>query len=149
MRLLRVFSFLAYVAGALWALAAMPRWDNALKRYVRGSALAPAPSAARAANGDSGWLNCEDFDSMTLELAVTAVGGDANETLDVVVETAKDAAGANTRAAQGSPFAQKTQPGGVQTERKTFSALDAYYRVRWTLAGTTPTFTFSVLGDSK
>lgn len=134
---------------ALYALVAMPRWSSALNRWLRGESITPAASAARVASGDSGWLDAVDFSSLVLKLDVTAVGGDANETLDVVVETASTSGGANTRAAVGSPFAQRTQPGGVASEQKTFSGIDDFYRVRWTLAGTTPAFTFSVAGIGK
>lgn len=125
----------------------MPRWDDTNKRWHEGDDIVPAASAARTTNGDSGWIDSQDYDSVELALAVTVVGGDADETLDVVVETASTSGGANTR--QAGAFAQRTQPAGAGTERKTFDGLDRFYRVRWTLAGTTPAFTFSVQGDAK
>jgi hypothetical protein len=125
------------------------RYSSTLNRFVRGDSITPVASAARTANGDSGWLDSDDFHAAVFLLNITVVGNDANETLDVVVETASSAAGANTRAVTGSPFAQKTQPGGVTSERKSFGGFDSFYRVRWTVGGTTPAFTFSVSGDAK
>lgn len=125
----------------------MARWITALNRWVRGESVTPVASAARTTNGDSGWIDAAAFNSLALTLAVTAVGGDANETLDVVVETASDNAGANTRTI--GTFAQRTQPQGATTVRISAPGVDAYYRVRWTVGGTTPSFTFSVSGEAK
>ncbi len=144
MRSLKVI-LTALVAIAYSLAVTMVRWDAAGNRYLRGDDVAPAPSLLRSANGDSGWLDSRDYAAMSLLLDVTVVGGDANETLDVIVETRSGAGAART---VGS-FAQKTQPGGVTSERKTFAGFDDEYRVRWTLAGTTPTFTFSVTGAAK
>ncbi len=80
-----------------------------------------------------------------MTLGVTAASG-TTPTLDVVVSTASDSTGSNTRAATGSPFAQKAV---VSTERKSFTGLDQYYRVAWTVGGASPSFTFSVSGDGK
>lgn len=124
----------------------MARWDADQNAFVEGDAVIPVASAARTANGDSGWLRAEQYDEVSLTLAVTAVGGDANETLDVIVETRKDSGDAARAVAS---FAQKTQPGGAVQERKTFAGLDQEYRVRWTVGGTTPSFTFSVSGEAK
>jgi len=112
---------------------------------VRGDSVTSVASAARTTTADSGWLNCEEFSSLVLTLDVTAASG-TTPTLDVVVSTASSAAGANTRAATGSPFAQRT---AVAAERKSFTGLDQYYRVAWTVGGTSPSFTFSVSGDGK
>lgn len=125
----------------------MARFVDSLKKFVRGDSVTPVASAARTANGDSGWLDGEEYDALILELAVTAVGGDANETLDVVVETASSNAGANTRTI--GTFAQRTQPQGATTLRLSAPGVDKFWRVRWTVGGTTPSFTFSVTGEGK
>lgn len=125
----------------------MPRYSSVLGRYVRGEAVTPVPAATRSTNSDSGWLPCDDFDTVILTLAVTAQTG-SSPTNDVVVQTA-DAAQGNVRAAGGSPFAQKTGT-GASSERKSFTGLDAYYRVGWTIGGTgSPSSTFSVTGEAK
>ena len=123
----------------------MARYSGTLGRWTRGETLTAAASAARAVTGDSGWLSSDEFGSAVLALDVTAASG-TTPTLNVVVETASSNAGANTRAVTGSPFAQKTTSGA---ERKSFSGFDSFYRVGWTVGGTTPSFTFSVSGESK
>ncbi len=121
----------------------MPRFSSALNRFLRGESVTPVASAARTANGDSGWLSSELFDTASFLLDVTAASGTA-PSLDVILETASTVAGANTRTV--ASFAQKT---AVSSERKTFSGFDQYYRARWTVGGTSPNFTFSVAGETK
>lgn len=123
----------------------MARYSSTLNQFIAGDELTPVASAARTTSSDSGWLNCEKYSTLRLILDVTARSG-TSPTLDVTVFTADDSSGTNARAATGSPFAQKTN---VAAERKTFTGLDAYYRVAWTVGGTTPSFTFSVSGIGK
>lgn len=78
---------------------------------------------------------------LALTLSVTAASG-STPTLDVAVQTRRDASDA-WRAV--GTFAQRT---GVASERKCFAGCDRQVRVVSTLGGTTPSFTFSVSGDS-
>jgi len=119
----------------------VPRYSSTRGKYVRGGDVVPVASQSRSASGNSGWLSCEEYNTLVLTLAVTV---DNFTTLDVVVETAEDSSGTNTRAAGGSPFSQKS---GVSTERKSFTGLDKFYRVSWTLVGTSGTW--SVSGEGK
>ncbi len=83
--------------------------------------------------------------SVSIFIDITAVGGDANETLDIAVEWSPDGGttwvvpdgGADT-------FGQMTQPEGTQAVGKQFTILAPHYRLALTLAGTTPDFTFAV-----
>lgn len=76
---------------------------------------------------------------------ITAVGGDANETLDIALEWSPDEGatwfvpdvGADT-------FVQMLQTAGAQRRAKQFTVLAPTYRLVLGLAGTTPTFTFAV-----
>ena len=76
---------------------------------------------------------------------ITAVGADADETLDIAVEWSSDVGttwfvpdvGADT-------FVQMTQPTGAQRRAKQFTVLAPTYRLALTIAGTTPSFTFAV-----
>ncbi|GEM_PF-2712800 len=107
-------------------------------------------SAARTASGDSGavragWDKMPSLGtSLNLLIDVTAVGGDADETMDLEVQWSHDG-GQTWASADGTPdtFAQITQPGGPKTVIKQFPLRAPHYRVVWTLAGTTPSFTFS------
>ncbi len=120
----------------------MARYSATLNRYVEGDTVTPVASAARTTSSDSGWLSSDAFNALELFLDVTAASG-TTPTLDVIVETRTAAGTART---VGSAFAQKT---AVSSERKSFAGFGDEYRVRWTIAGTTPSFTFSVTGYSK
>ena len=102
-------------------------------------------SAARTTSGDSGALSLERRNGQKLSLMVdiTAVGIDVDETLDLTVEWSHD----GTLFAPGETtdvFTQLTQPQGVQAVVKQFDVKAPQYRVVWTIAGTTPSFTFSI-----
>lgn len=118
----------------------MPVWDAARGIFRRGNAVTPVPSAARTTNGNSGTLDA-DGSVVSLLLDVTAASG-TTPTLNLTVEESDD--GTTWRSA--GTFAQKT---AVSQERKSFSVAGRYYRIAWTVGGTTPNFTFSVTGEMK
>lgn len=120
-----------------------PVWDSVKNRYEAGDAVAPAISAARTATGNSGWIDSAGLDDLVLELNVTAASG-TTPNLVVSVETAQDNAGQDSR--QVGAFAAKTAAG---SERKSFPGIDNFFRVVWTITGTTPSFTFSVVGEAS
>jgi hypothetical protein len=76
---------------------------------------------------------------MRAQLAVTAASG-TTPTLDVVIEDTLDGTNWNSVAT----FTQKTAA-AVQAVDITSVAFSDRLRVRWTVGGTTPSFTFSVL----
>lgn len=97
------------------------------------------PSAARTASGDSGELtgSYDEATTLRVQLNVTAVAGTA-PTLDVLLEDTVD--GANWNAV--GTFSQKTA-----VARDVINITTPFarrLRVRWTVAGTTPSFTFAV-----
>lgn len=99
-----------------------------------------ASSAARTATGDGSSVEVGDRGVVRLLLDVTAASG-TSPTLDVTVETSFD----GTTWRQAGTFTQQT---AVGTERKSFSGLDRFVRVTWTIGGTTPSFTFEVSGEA-
>lgn len=118
--------------------------SKTLGRYVNTEDVDLLASAQRIANGDGAAVELGDRGTLRLTLDVTAVGVDADEVLDVKVQTSED----NVTWRDLGSFNQATQPEGVQSERKSFVGADRYVRVSWTVAGTTPQFTFSVSGDA-
>lgn len=95
-------------------------------------------SAARTASGDSGDLDGYGAAStLRAQLDVTAAAG-TSPTLDVVIEDTLDGVNWNTVAT----FTQKTAAGRQVTDITTPFA--ETLRVRWTVGGTTPSFTFAV-----
>jgi hypothetical protein len=95
-------------------------------------------SAERTESGNSGALTAGMARSVSLLVDVTAVAG--TPTLDVSVEWSHDG---TTWAAAETPdaFTQLTAAGTVV---KSFTAQGPVYRIVWTIAGTTPSFTFSI-----
>lgn len=95
-------------------------------------------SAARAVSGDSGLLTgYGPTSTLRIQLNVTAASG-TSPALDVVVEDTLDGANWNAIAT----FAQKTAAG-----REVLNVTAPYadrLRLRWTVGGTTPSFTFEV-----
>lgn len=96
-------------------------------------------SAARTASGNSGTLpNYGAASSIRAQLNVTAASG-TGPTLDVVIEDSVD--GSSNWNTVGT-FAQKTAAG-----REVINITGLFgdlLRVRWTIGGTTPSFTFAV-----
>lgn len=102
-----------------------------------------APSAARTASGDSGVLTGWGVPSVArVQLEVTAATG-TSPTLDVVVEDTLDGTNWNVV----GTFAQK-----IATGREVVNLATPFadrLRIRWTVAGVTPSFTFSVIAYSE
>jgi len=100
-------------------------------------------SAARTATGQSAAITVgrvETSGKFGLILNCTAASG-TTPTLDVTVEWSAD--GTNFFAAQAADsFTQVTTTG--QVGAKSFDVKGPFYRVKWTIGGTTPSFTFTV-----
>ncbi len=112
-------------------------------RTQPGSLDTIAPSVARTVSGDSGPLYAFGAASkLRAQLAVTAVAG-TGPTLDVVLEDTLDGTNWNVV----GTFAQKTAV-GREVVNVTAPFTDRL-RARWTLGGTTPTFTFAVIVYSE
>jgi hypothetical protein len=112
----------------------MPRRDLA----APGLAENLVPSAARTASGDSGALTgWGAASSLRVQLDVTAFAG-TSPTLDVVIEDTVDGTNWNTVGA----FAQKTS--AAREVINITGLFSETLRVRWTVGGTSPSFTFAV-----
>jgi hypothetical protein len=100
-------------------------------------------SASRTVSGDSGPLaGFGDESTLRAQLDVTAASG-TSPTLDVVLEDTLDGTNWNMI----GTFAQKTGPG-----REVINVTTPFtdrLRARWTVGGTTPSFTFDVLVYSE
>lgn len=99
-------------------------------------------SAARTATGNSGALPGFNWSALRAQLAVTAASG-TTPTLDVVIEDSLDGTNWNvvgTFTQATAATAQAINISGVFADQ---------LRVRWTVAGTTPSFTFAVLAYGR
>jgi hypothetical protein len=120
----------------------MPRYSDALGRFVRGQELVLHPSGPETATLSGPWFNTEEVSTLDLLLDVTAASG-TTPSMTVSIETREGAA--DTPATVGS-FAAKT---GVASERKRFTALGKECRYVATISGTAPSFTFALTGVAK
>lgn len=102
--------------------------------------LTVASSAARTTSGSAAMAVDDIGDTISIFVSVTAVSG-TTPTLDISIEWSPDGA---TWAQAETPdtFAQIIATKNVV---KSFTDKARYFRVVWTIAGTTPSFTFSVL----
>lgn len=138
-------------AAARRVLAAMESWTmilTQLKSYTRQDGRNAAvynapllPSAEKTASGTGEIYEMGDMTTLRLKLDVTAASG-TTPTLDVIVETSPDGA---TEWQTVATFAQKT---GVSYERNVFPGCDRFVRAKYTIGGTNPDFTFSLLGEA-
>ncbi|MFE9098493.1 hypothetical protein [Streptomyces sp. NPDC007264] len=104
-----------------------------------GALLVAAASAARTTSGNSGTLSgFGDWTKFRAALNVTAASG-TTPTLDVVIEDSLDG---GTTWFTVATFSQKTAA-GTQAQDVTGVFSDTL-RVRWTIGGTSPSFTFDV-----
>lgn len=121
----------------------MSTYDKASNSYLRGKAVTPQASVTQTAT-TTGAAVAVDGATARLELAVTAHAG-TTPTLDVKLQHSKDGSTAWTDVTGGA-FAQVTTTNGVT--RKVFTGLDRFIRVVATIAGTTPSYTYSVSGEA-
>lgn len=110
-------------------------------RVSRGRAVTLVASGAQTATGSGSAVEIADKGSVRLLLDVSAASG-TTPTLDVTVETSYD--GSTGWTSLGT-FTQKT---AVSSQRKNFSGADRFVRASWVIAGTTPSFTFSIVGEA-
>lgn len=111
-----------------------------------------AASAARTTSSDSGALQNASAKGILITLDITAASG-TTPTLDVKVQR-YDATSAKYVDLPGAAFAQKTGTGtddlviypgiGETANRSVSDVLGEDYKVVWTIAGTTPSFTFTL-----
>lgn len=99
-------------------------------------------SAARTASGNGSAFETVRTNSIEGYLTVTAASG-TTPTLDVRLETSLDA---GTSWQTVAAFAQAT---AATTKNKVFGPLGDSCRWAWTVAGTTPSFTFSVAAEAN
>lgn len=99
-------------------------------------------SAARTTSSNSGTLESDGMGCMNFAMEVTAVSG-TNPTMDLFLEASDD--GTNW-----TSFIQTRRFSATGNQRFQGLRLSVrYYRFRWVIAGTTPSFTFSIVSTLK
>lgn len=96
-------------------------------------------SAARTATGTTGTLDAPSEANLILAVVCSAVSG-TTPTMTLSIEWSMD--GTNwCPAATADAFAEMTAASNVV---KPFTVKGSSYRIKWTIGGTTPSFTFTV-----
>jgi hypothetical protein len=99
-------------------------------------------SAARTATGNSGAIALgSGAASLELELEVTAASG-TSPSMTLSIQWSVDGTNFGNNDASTDAFAAVTTTGNVT---KTITVRAPYMQLVWTITGTTPSFTFSVL----
>ena len=107
--------------------------------------LAFHPVAARTATGEATGLDLRQYDGDVVLLLDSAAGGGTTPTLDVTVEHS-DSLSTDYTAISGAAFEQVVDAASRQKLVIDADSAKRYVRVKYTIAGTNPTFTFSVAG---
>ena len=97
-------------------------------------------SAARTVTGQSSAIGPTSDPRVSLFVNVSASSGTI-PTLDLTIEWSQDA---GTTWAVAQPADSYTQITTTGTVVKQFTVKAPHYRVKWTITGTTPSFTFAV-----
>ncbi len=103
------------------------------------SAITLATATARIASGSATSVDCAGKAAVDVYLEVTAVSGTATPTLTVILETSSDSA-------TWTELGRFTAVTAAGRERIVVASALRYVRARWTITGTDPSFTFSVVG---
>lgn len=107
-------------------------------RWVHEDVLTLSGSSAKTTTGNGTAVLLGERRGLSVLLDVTAVSG-TTPSATVLVETSNDATTWRT-------IATFTSATGVTAQRLGVGGADRYVRASWTVAGTTPSLTFSVAG---
>jgi len=104
--------------------------------------IAGHPTAARTATGQTSGIDLKDYDGDVVFLLDSAAGTGTSPTLDVTIEDSAD--NSSFAAITGAAFTQVVGAASAQKLVVNKDSARRYVRVKYTITGTTPSFTFSV-----
>jgi hypothetical protein len=104
--------------------------------------IAGHPTAARTATGQTSGIDLKDYDGDVVFLLDSAAGTGTSPTLDVTIEDSAD--DSSFAAITDAAFTQVTGTASAQKLVVNKDSARRYVRVKYTIGGTTPSFTFSV-----
>jgi hypothetical protein len=104
--------------------------------------IAGHPTAARTATGQTSGIDLKDYDGDVVFLLDSAAGTGTSPTLDVTIEDSAD--NSSFAAVSGAAFTQVVDAASAQKLVVNKDSARRYVRVKYTITGTTPSFTFSV-----
>ncbi len=104
--------------------------------------IAGHPTAARTATGQTSGIDLQTYDGDVVFLLDSAAGSGTSPTLDVTIEDSAD--NSSFAAISGAAFTQVTGTASAQKLVVNKDSARRYVRVKYTIGGTSPSFTFSV-----
>jgi len=104
--------------------------------------IAGHATAARTATGQTSGIDLQTYDGDVVFLLDSAAGTGTSPTLDVTIEDSAD--NSSFAAITGAAFTQVTTTASAQKLVVNKDGARRYVRVKYTIGGTTPSFTFSV-----
>ncbi|MGA0100315.1 MAG: hypothetical protein ACO3LM_12645 [Steroidobacteraceae bacterium] len=104
--------------------------------------IAGHPTAARTATGQTSGIDLQTYDGDVVFLLDSAAGTGTSPTLDVTIEDSAD--NSSFAAITGAAFTQVTGTASAQKLVVNKDSARRYVRVKYTIGGTSPSFTFSV-----
>ena len=111
---------------------------------TRGKAVTLKSSGATTATGTTTAVEV-DGGTIRLKLDVTAASG-TTPTLDVQLQTSSDNGVSDSWRSLGPAFTQAT---GVTHQYTSVGGVDRFVRASYTIGGTTPSFTWSLIGEVR
>jgi hypothetical protein len=104
--------------------------------------IAGHPTAARTSTGQTSGIDLKNYDGDVVFLLDSAAGTGTSPTLDVTIEDSAD--NSSFAAITGAAFTQVVDAASAQKLVVNKDSARRYVRVKYTITGTTPSFTFSV-----
>lgn len=105
--------------------------------------LALHPTAARTATGQGSAVDVRDYVGEIAIVLDSAAGSGTAPTLDVTIEES-DTSGGTYTAVSGAAFTQVAAAAAAEKIAVKVDGLKRFIRAKYTIAGTSPSFTFSV-----
>tara|TARA_B100000212_G_scaffold107915_1_gene80210 strand:- start:936 stop:1316 length:381 start_codon:yes stop_codon:yes gene_type:complete len=106
--------------------------------------LAGVATGEKTATGNGSSVDFKGYEGDILFILDSAAGGGSSPTLDVTIEDSAD--NSTFGALSGAAFSQVTGTASVQKLSISADECKRYIRVKYTIGGSSPTFTFSVNG---
>jgi hypothetical protein len=106
--------------------------------------IAGHPTAARTATGQTSGIDLQQYDGDVVFVLDSAAGTGTSPTMDVTIEDSAD--NSSFAAITGAAFTQVVDAASAQKLVINKDEARRYVRVKYTIAGTSPSFTFSVNG---
>ena len=106
--------------------------------------IAGPPTATRTATGQTSGIDLRAYDGDVLFLLDSAAGGGSSPTLDVTIEESADNSSFAAVASGAVAFTQVTGTASAQKVALNKDDAKRYVRIKYTIGGSSPTFTFSV-----